>query len=54
MRGCISVGLAVLSLAGFGALNLFAQTPPPETVYINANIHTLDPARSVRGATCCD
>ena len=45
MRGCISVGLAVLSLAGFGALNLFAQTPPPETVYMNANIHTLDPAR---------
>ncbi len=28
-----------------GAANLFAQQPPPEVIYVDGNIYTLDPAR---------
>lgn len=45
MRQSVSVALTALVLIGVGPIGLFAQTPPPETIYLNANIHTLAPAR---------
>ncbi len=45
VRNWMRTWLPAWLLGGVATASLFAQTPPPETIYTNANIHTLDPAR---------
>ena len=45
VRNWMRTWLPAWLLGAVAAASLSAQTPPPETIYTNANIHTLDPTR---------